>query len=126
MEKRWFFSKDSAIGDDFSDHGTETFKNNNDGAEKFKKFAREMVQNSIDVKDDKVKEPLIVKFDLFDANIDDLPNFSGLKDHINGTIDYCSQKNKLNNAYYISKQEETLLKKQKIKILKIWLQLLMK
>lgn len=119
MEKRWFFSKDSAIGDDFSDHGTETFKNNNDGAEKFKKFAREMVQNSIDVKDDKVKEPLIVKFDLFDANIDDLPNFSGLKDHINGTIDYCSQKNKLNNAYYISKQEETLLKKQKIKILKI-------
>jgi len=61
MEKRWFFSKDSAIGDDFSDHGTETFKNNNDGAEKFKKFAREMVQNSIDVKDDKVKEPLIVK-----------------------------------------------------------------
>lgn len=118
MEKRWFFSKDSAIGDDFSDHGT-AFKNNNDGAEKFKKFAREMVQNSIDVKDDKVKEPLIVKFDLFDANIDDLPNFSGLKDHINGTIDYCSQKNKLNNAYYISKQEETLLKKQKIKILKI-------
>lgn len=119
MEKRWFFSKDSAIGDDFSDHGTETFKNNNDGAEKFKKFAREMVQNSIDVKDDKVKEPLIIKFDLFDANIDELPNFSGLKDHINGTIDYCTQKNKLNNAYYISKQEETLLKKQKIKILKI-------
>ncbi len=40
MERKWFFSKDNSLGDDFSDHGTETFKSNDDGADKFRKFAR--------------------------------------------------------------------------------------
>lgn len=119
MEKNWYFSLDYSIGDDFSDHGTEVFKNNNDGAEKFKKFAREMVQNSIDVKDTTVNDPLVVTFDLFEVDIDELPSFERLQEHIEGTIQYCESKNKLNNAYNNSKREIKYFSKKKIRILKI-------
>lgn len=120
MKKEWFFSNDSAIGEDFSDHGTETFKNNNDGAEKFKKFAREMVQNSIDVKDESVKDPLVVKFEMLEISRDKLPAFDLLEEHIKGTIDYCVERNKLNNAYQNSKRELKILKeKDVLKVLKI-------
>ena len=119
MEKNWYFSLDYSIGDDFSDHGTEVFKNNNDGAEKFKKFAREMVQNSIDVKDTSVSDPLVVTFDLFEVDIDELPSFERLQEHIEGTIHYCESKNKLNNAYNNSKREIKYFSKKKIRILKI-------
>ena len=119
MEKKWFFSFDNAVGEDFSDHGTETFKNNNDGAEKFKKFAREMVQNSIDVKNEKIDEPLVVEFSLFEVDKKDLPDFADLAEHIQGTVDLCLQKNKLNNAYNTSRKELQILKKDKFRILKI-------
>ena len=119
MEEKWYFTEDNSIGDDFSDHGTEIFKNNNDGASKFKKFAREMVQNSIDVKNEQINEPLIVEFNLFEVEKNDLPNFDGLIEHIDGTISYCEIKNKKNNAYNTSKLEKNILKKDKIQILKI-------
>ena len=119
MKKRWYFSPDSSIGDDFSDHGTETFKNNNDGAEKFKKFAREMVQNSIDVKDENIKDPLVVRFEFSDVPFSYLPDFKELKSHIEGTIAYCESKNKHNNAYNISKRELKVFDKDTIKVLKI-------
>ena len=119
MEKNWYFSIDNSLGDDFSDHGTEVFKNNNEGAEKFKKFAREMVQNSIDVKDEKITDPLVVTFELMEVNIDELPSFEKLKEHIEGTITYCESKNKLNNAYNISQRELKFFDKDKVKILKI-------
>ncbi len=119
MEKEWFFSVDASLGEDFSDHGTETFKNNNEGAEKFRKFAREMVQNSIDAKDDRIQDPLVVKFELFDMEMKDLPSVEGLIEHIEGTINYCERKSKQNNAYNISKREIKLLRKNEMKVLKI-------
>ena len=119
MEEKWYFTEDNSIGDDFSDHGTEIFKNNNDGASKFKKFAREMVQNSIDVKNEQINEPLIVEFNLFEVEKNDLPNFDGLIEHIDGTISYCEIKNKKNNAYNTSKLEKNILKKDKIIIYNI-------
>ena len=119
MNKKWYFTVDNSIGDDFSDHGTEIFKNNNDGALKFKKFAREMVQNSIDVKNESIKEPLIVEFSIFEVMKNQLPSFDGLIEHIDGTINYCENKNKKNNAYNTSKLEKNILKNDKIKILKI-------
>lgn len=119
MERKWFFSNDSTIGEDFSDHGTETFKNNNDGALKFKKFAREVVQNSIDVKNEKIKEPLVVEFNFLEVNRDELPSFDGLMEHIEGTISYCESVNKLNNAYNTSKYEHKFLKNKTMNILKI-------
>ncbi len=119
MEKKWFFSYDSTIGDDYGDHGTETFKNSNNGAEKFKKFAREMVQNSIDVKDENVREPLVVTFDLLEIDVNELPSFDGLKEHIEGTINYCKSRNKLNNTYNNSVREMKLFSKKKFRILKI-------
>lgn len=119
MEYKWYFTEDNSIGDDFSDHGTEIFKNNNDGALKFKKFAREMVQNSIDVKNEQIKEPLIVEFSIFEVAKNDLPSFEGLTEHIDGTINYCETKSKKNNAYNTSKFEKNILKNDKMRILKI-------
>lgn len=119
VEKKWFFSIDNALGDDFGDHGTETFKNSNDGALKFKKFAREIVQNSIDAKDSSINEPLVVKFKFLDINKNEFPNFAGVEEHIKGTITYCESKNKKNNAYNISKRELDILSRDKLRVLKI-------
>lgn len=119
VEKKWFFSIDNALGDDFGDHGTETFKNSNDGALKFKKFAREIVQNSIDAKDSSINEPLVVKFKFLDVKKNEFPDFAGVEEHIKGTITYCKSKNKKNNAYNISKRELDILSKDKLRVLKI-------
>ncbi len=119
MERKWFFSDDNSIGEDFSDHGTETFKNSNDGALKFKKFAREVVQNSIDVKNENIKDPLVVEFNFFEVKRNELPSFDGLIEHIEGTISYCEKVNKLNNAYTTSKYECKFLKNDTMNILKI-------
>ena len=119
MDNKWFFSIDSTLTEDYGDHGTEVFKNNNDGAEKFKKFAREMVQNAIDVKNEKLNEPVVVTFDLIDVKKEKIPSLDGLKEHIEGTIENCKKKKKFNNAYNNSVEEMKYVNNDIFRFLKI-------
>lgn len=119
MDRKWYFAKDYTLGDDFSDHGTEVFKNVDSGSIKFKKFARELVQNSLDVKNEEIKDPLFVEFKLFEIEKNKLPSFVEVEEHINGTIDYCDSKNKHNNAYKTCCEEMKSLSCDTLKVLKI-------
>ena len=119
MNKIWYFAPDNGEKDYLSDSAMEIFKTKGDDANAFKGIAREVIQNSLDAKRDDVNAPLVLDFQLLNIARDEFPGLSGLSDHVNGTISFCTENEKQNIALINSKKQASILSQNDFVILKI-------
>ena len=89
----------------------ETFKKN-----PYANFGREIVQNSLDARL-KNDEPIVVDFNLFDVNLNDIPDITGFRNAINNCIDYWKEVKSYQKEY--GKILKKLQENKKIKCLRI-------
>lgn len=114
MSNEWYFSKNNNVDDVFSDE----FVDSKFGIDKWTSFTREIIQNSIDAKDDTLGDniPVQVCFDLnTKLTLNDIPGSNEIKDIINKCIDYTNHSQTIENY----KSGLTMLDKGYVYCLKI-------
>ena len=111
MEFKWFFSNQSSP----SNHSVDSFADSKFGIDRWTSFAREIIQNSLDVRDDENK-PVYVSFDINkDLSLNDIPGGETIRDILTRCVDAASN-NQTKQAY---KKGVEILSKPRVYCLKV-------